>query len=78
MATKTKRTGRPTKFGHKMPKTSLTLPAHLMEALERARKESGFTSIADQIRFELMKPRGMWIDITPVLPTQQTPGQNKK
>jgi hypothetical protein len=68
MAAPIQKIGRPTKFGRKMPRTSLTLPQELMDQLEEARKMSEFQSIADQIRYELMFPRGMWKEAKRYLP----------
>ena len=66
-----KRMGRPARFGRRMNKTSITMPENLWNALEDARKQSGFASVGDQIRYELMVPRGMWK--APVLPAQLAP-----
>lgn len=68
-----KRMGRPARFGIKMNKTSITMPQHLWELVEEDRKKSGFASVGEQIRYELLYHRGLWKD--PVVPTQTAPAK---
>ncbi len=63
--------GRPARFGVKMNKTSITMPQELWDMLDEARKKSGFASVGEQIRYELLYYRGLWKE--PVLPTQSAP-----
>lgn len=67
--------GRPPKHDVAMTKTSIQLPDVLIERLDADAKKSGFRHWSEQLRYELMKPRGLWREIVPVLPTQGAPGK---
>lgn len=56
-----------------MSKTSMALPSELIEALKESARESGFKSWAEQARYELMSPRGLWPTVKPVMPSRQAP-----
>lgn len=65
--------GRPRKHSHAMKKTSVALPEEVIAVLEAAAKKSGFAHWSEQLRYEIMKPRGMWKEVTPVLLNQEAP-----
>lgn len=51
----------------KTERLTVRVPADLMSSIEKAAAESGW-EVSDQVRFELMKIRGMWKG--PMMPTQ--------
>mgnify|MGYP001442402979 CR=1 FL=1 len=44
----------------------------LRDAIQRDAARSGW-SLSEQIRFELERPRGLWKEVRPCLPTQGAP-----
>lgn len=67
--------GRPTKHGKPMKKTSLPLPEEVIERLSEDAPKSGFSHWSEQLRFEVMYPRGLWREPKRFLPTQAAPGK---
>lgn len=51
----------------KSERLTVRVPPELMSSIEKAAAESGW-EVSDQVRFELMKIRGMWKG--PTMPTQ--------
>ena len=52
-----------------MKKTSVALPEEVIEVLEADAKKSGFQHWSEQLRYEIMQPRGLWKEIKPILPS---------
>lgn len=65
--------GRPKKHGHAMKKTSVALPDAVIESLAADAKKSGFKHWSEQLRYEVMHPRGLWKEVTPYLPGSTAP-----
>ena len=65
--------GRPTKHGKAMKKTSVLLPEEAIELLSEAAQRSGFRHWSEQLRFEIMQPRGLWEEPKRFLPNQGAP-----
>lgn len=54
----------------------LRLPEDLEQALEEAAAKSGWT-VSEQIRYELMEPRGLWRPKQPYLPGSSGSGHDR-
>ena len=67
--------GRPTKHGKAMKKTSVLLPEEAIELLSVDAEKSGFRHWSEQLRFEIMQPRGLWKEPKRFLPTQGAPAK---
>ena len=65
--------GRPAKHGKPMKKTSINLPEIAIEALGEDAEKSGFNHWSEQLRFEIMYPRGLWKEPKRYLPAQDGP-----
>ena len=70
MSSESRRRGRPVKYAEALVKTSIALPRKLVEALAVDAKRSGFTHWSEQLRFEVMEPRGMWQEVSPIKPVK--------
>lgn len=65
--------GRPRKHGSAMKKTSVALPDEVIARLAADAKKSGFQHWSEQLRYEIMAPRGLWKELTPYLPSGTAP-----
>lgn len=68
--------GRPVKHARPMKKTSVALPDEVIESLAADAKKSGFKHWSEQLRYEVMQPRGLWKEVKPYLPSSSAPISN--
>lgn len=67
--------GRPSIWSEPLRKVAVFLPENVVRILEKDAIRSGFTHASEQVRYEVLAPRGLFPERKPYLPGRDVPPQ---